>query len=98
MSAAPLKFLASAPRGFGDLLAQEMLACGATDSRERSGDVAFTGSLAVAYRACLWSRIANRVFLEVAQFEAATTEEFLAAVTRIDWACLLYTSPSPRDS
>ncbi len=89
MSAAPLKFLASAPRGFGDLLAQEMLACGATDSRERSGDVAFTGSLEVAYRACLWSRIANRVFLEVAQFEAATTEEFLAAVTRIDWAAHL---------
>ena len=86
MSAPPLKFLASAPRGFGDLLAQEMLACGAADSRERSGDVAFTGSLETAYRACLWSRIANRVFLEVAQFEAATTEEFLAAVTRIDWA------------
>ncbi len=86
MSAAALKFLASAPRGFGDLLAQELIACGATDSRERSGDVAFTGSLEVAYRACLWSRIANRVFLEVAQFEAGTTEEFLAAVTRIDWA------------
>jgi 23S rRNA (guanine2445-N2)-methyltransferase / 23S rRNA (guanine2069-N7)-methyltransferase len=89
VSAAPLKFLASAPRGFGDLLAQEMLACGAADSRERSGDVAFTGSLEVAYRACLWSRIANRVFLEVAQFEAGTTEEFLAAVTRIDWAAHL---------
>jgi 23S rRNA (guanine2445-N2)-methyltransferase / 23S rRNA (guanine2069-N7)-methyltransferase len=85
VSAAPLKFLASAPRGFGDLLAQEMLACGATDSRERSGDVAFIGSIETAYRACLWSRIANRVFLEVARFEAATTEEFLAAVTRIDW-------------
>ena len=89
MSAAPLKFLASAPRGFGDLLAQEMLACGASDSRERSGDVAFTGSLETAYRACLWSRIANRVFLEVAQFDAATTEEFLAAVTRLDWAAHL---------
>ena len=57
-----------------------MIACGATDSRERSGGVAFTGSLETAYRACLWSRIANRVFLEVAQFEAADAEEFLAAV------------------
>ncbi|HEY2807797.1 MAG TPA: bifunctional 23S rRNA (guanine(2069)-N(7))-methyltransferase RlmK/23S rRNA (guanine(2445)-N(2))-methyltransferase RlmL [Steroidobacteraceae bacterium] len=86
MSAASHKFLASAPRGFGDLLAQEMIACGAADSRERSGDVAFTGSLEVAYRACLWSRIANRVFLEIARFEAADAAEFLAAVTRIDWA------------
>jgi 23S rRNA (guanine2445-N2)-methyltransferase / 23S rRNA (guanine2069-N7)-methyltransferase len=86
VSAAPFKFLASAPRGFGDLLAQEMILCGAADSRERSGDVAFTGLLEAAYRACLWSRIANRVFLEVAQFDAADAEEFLAAVTRIDWA------------
>ncbi len=86
MNAVPRKFLASAPRGFGDLLAQELVACGAADSRERSGDVAFTGSLEVAYRACLWSRVANRVFLDVAQFDAVDAETFLAGVTRIDWA------------
>jgi 23S rRNA (guanine2445-N2)-methyltransferase / 23S rRNA (guanine2069-N7)-methyltransferase len=78
VSAVPLKFLASAPRGFGDLLARELIDCGAADSRERSGDVAFTGSAETAYRACLWSRIANRVYLEVAQFEAADADAFLA--------------------
>ncbi len=51
-----------------------------------STGVAFTGPLEVAYRACLWSRLANRVFLEVAEFEAGTTDEFYAWAKRVDWA------------
>ena len=57
--------------------------------RERAGGVAFVGTLECAYRACLWSRIANRVFLEVAQFEARDAEEFYAAIARIDWTAHL---------
>ncbi len=60
--------------------------CGATEVRERAGGVAFGGGLESAYRACLWSRIANRIFLELAQFEARDAEEFYAGVARIDWA------------
>ena len=89
MSAAPLRFLASAPRGLADLLARELSSCGAGDARERAGGVAFHGSLESAYRACLWSRVANRVFLEVAQFEAGDADEFLAQVRRIDWTAHL---------
>jgi len=58
-----------------------------------STGVAFAGTLESAYRACLWSRIANRVFLEVAHFEARDADEFHAAVRRIDWAA----SPGSRD-
>jgi 23S rRNA (guanine2445-N2)-methyltransferase / 23S rRNA (guanine2069-N7)-methyltransferase len=89
VSAAALRFLASAPRGFADLLVRELEACGAADVRERAGGVAFVGNLECAYRACLWSRIANRVFLEVAQFEARDAEEFYAAIARIDWTAHL---------
>jgi 23S rRNA (guanine2445-N2)-methyltransferase / 23S rRNA (guanine2069-N7)-methyltransferase len=81
-----LSFLASAPRGFADLLARELTALGALEVRERAGGVAFSGALECAYRACLWSRIANRVFLELAQFEARDAQEFYAAVRAIDWA------------
>ena len=84
-----LKFLASAPRGFADLVARELGACGAAQLRERSTSVAFAGTLESAYRACLWSRAANRVFLELAQFEARDADEFHAAVRRIDWAAHL---------
>ncbi len=85
-----LKFLASAPRGFADLVARELGACGAEQLRERSTSVAFAGTLESAYRACLWSRAANRVFLELAQFEARDADEFHAAVRRIDWAAHLW--------
>jgi 23S rRNA (guanine2445-N2)-methyltransferase / 23S rRNA (guanine2069-N7)-methyltransferase len=51
--------------------------------------VAFCGSLECAYRACLWSRIANRLFLEIAQFEARDARELLAAVQTVDWTAHL---------
>ena len=86
MTADSLKFIASAPRGFADLLARELTTFGARDVRERSTGVAFVGSLEVAYRACLWSRLANRVFLEIAEFEAGTADEFYAWSKRVDWA------------
>jgi 23S rRNA (guanine2069-N7)-methyltransferase / 23S rRNA (guanine2445-N2)-methyltransferase len=80
------QFLASVPRGLADLLARELAALGAADVRERATGVAFCGTLETAYRACLESRLANRVFLEIARFEAASTEAFYAAARGIDWA------------
>ena len=84
-----MRFLVSAPRGLADLLARELTALGASDARERSTGVTFSGDLAVAYGACLWSRVANRVFLELGQFEVADAEEFYSAVREIDWAAHL---------
>jgi 23S rRNA (guanine2445-N2)-methyltransferase / 23S rRNA (guanine2069-N7)-methyltransferase len=84
-----LRFLASAPRGFADLLIHELADCGAQGARERAGGIAFSGSLESAYRACLWSRTANRVYLEIAQFEAHDATEFHAGVARLDWTAHL---------
>ena len=80
------QFLASVPRGLADLLAKELTAFGATDLRERTTGVAFSGTLETAYRACLESRLANRVFLELARFEAASAESFYSAAREVDWA------------
>jgi len=85
VSTAKLELTASAPRGLADLLARELESLGATDVRERATGVGFTGSLEVAYRACLWSRIANRVFLELAQLEARDAEALHAAVRELPW-------------
>ena len=89
MSTSHFNFLATAPRGFADLLARELGSCGAHGVRERSLDVAFSGALECGYRACLWSRIANRVYLELASFEANDAREFHAAVCRLDWRAQL---------
>jgi 23S rRNA (guanine2445-N2)-methyltransferase / 23S rRNA (guanine2069-N7)-methyltransferase len=82
----PLSLLASAPRGLADLLARELEGYGASDVRERSTGVVFTGSLETAYRACLWSRVANRVLLEIARFDAAEATQFYQAARAIDWS------------
>jgi len=89
VSAAQFNFLASAPRGFADLLARELSSCGAQGVRERTLQVAFSGPLECAYRACLWSRIANRVYLQLAHFEAHDAREFHAAVAALDWTAQL---------
>src|SRR5580693_2124949 len=82
---AALPMIASCPRGLADLLVQELKTCGATGIRERTTGVTFEGTLECAYRVCLESRTANRLFLEVASFNAATADEFYAEVRRIDW-------------
>jgi 23S rRNA (guanine2445-N2)-methyltransferase / 23S rRNA (guanine2069-N7)-methyltransferase len=85
VSSPELNLLASAPRGFADLLAGELAACGAGAVRERTLGVAFSGVLECAYRACLWSRVASRVYLELASFRAHDAREFYDAVCALDW-------------
>jgi 23S rRNA (guanine2445-N2)-methyltransferase / 23S rRNA (guanine2069-N7)-methyltransferase len=80
-----LRFVASSPRGCGDLLARELEGFGAGEVRERALGVEFAAPLAVAYRACLESRVASRVFLVVAQFDAPTDASFYDAVRAVDW-------------
>jgi 23S rRNA (guanine2445-N2)-methyltransferase / 23S rRNA (guanine2069-N7)-methyltransferase len=79
------RFVASSPRGFGDLLARELGALGAAEVRERALGVEFSGPLAVAYRACLESRVASRVFLVVADLDAPTDAAFYEGARAIDW-------------
>jgi 23S rRNA (guanine2445-N2)-methyltransferase / 23S rRNA (guanine2069-N7)-methyltransferase len=79
------RFVASSPRGFGDLLARELRELGAADVRERALGVEFAGPLSVAYRACLESRTASRVFLVVADIDAPSDASFYESVRAIDW-------------
>jgi 23S rRNA (guanine2445-N2)-methyltransferase / 23S rRNA (guanine2069-N7)-methyltransferase len=80
-----LRFVATVPGGFGDLLAAELAALGLAQVKEEGGGVTFTGPLAAGYRACLESRLASRVLLEVARAPVATTEEFYQFARAIDW-------------
>jgi 23S rRNA (guanine2445-N2)-methyltransferase / 23S rRNA (guanine2069-N7)-methyltransferase len=82
----PRAIVASVPRGFGDLLAREIREFGGLDVRERGNTVAFTGTLDVAYRICLESRVASRVHLELLRFEAADDAAIYAALRGIDWS------------
>lgn len=82
----PLEFFATAPRGATDLLLAELRVLGVEDCKETVGGVGFRGPLALAYRACLWSRVANRVLLILSRFPAATGDELYAGVKAVDWS------------
>lgn len=79
------EFLASAPRGCTDLLANELKALGATEVRERGLGVTFRGDLSVAYRACLESRVASRVFLPIAHLKAQSADDVYRALRSLPW-------------
>jgi 23S rRNA (guanine2069-N7)-methyltransferase / 23S rRNA (guanine2445-N2)-methyltransferase len=82
-------FIATAPQGAADLLAAELAALGADGIRERAWGATWSGTLASAYRACLWSRVASRVLLRLHEAPAATPEALYAAAQAIDWAAQL---------
>ncbi|MGH8256890.1 MAG: THUMP domain-containing protein, partial [Steroidobacteraceae bacterium] len=79
-------FLATAPRGVADLLARELGALGAERIAERGTAVQFHGPLEVGYRACLWSRVASRVLLQLFEIEAASADEFYRQTEAFDWS------------
>ncbi|HTV85862.1 MAG TPA: bifunctional 23S rRNA (guanine(2069)-N(7))-methyltransferase RlmK/23S rRNA (guanine(2445)-N(2))-methyltransferase RlmL [Dyella sp.] len=79
-------FFATCPKGLQYLLRDELMALGGADVHEALAGVRFSGSLETAYRACLWSRLASRILLPVADFEAASDEALYAGVQAIDWS------------
>lgn len=77
---------ATAPRGLEELLAEELGGLGMIAVRVRRGGAEFESDLAGAYRACLWSRVANRILLPLVQFEADDDHALYAGVRTIAWA------------
>jgi 23S rRNA (guanine2445-N2)-methyltransferase / 23S rRNA (guanine2069-N7)-methyltransferase len=82
-------FFATCPKGLEYLLRDELLALGAGEAHEALAGVRFDGTLETAYRACLWSRLASRILLPLAEFDAADDEALYAGVQAIDWSAHL---------
>ena len=79
-------FFATAPLGLELLLVDELRGLGIADAKEGRSGVSFQSGLEAAYRACLWSRLANRILLKLDSFPAATPEALYAGISDIDWA------------
>ena len=85
MNQTEYSFLATAPLGMEQLLAQELKDLGATSVEEVGSSVKFKGRLEMGYRACLWSRIASRILLPLKVFPAADEDRLYAGVRAIHW-------------
>jgi len=82
-------YFATAPLGMELLLADELRSLGAEDVKEGRAGASFSGELETAYRACLWSRLANRILLKLGSFPAESPEQLYDGISEIDWAVLM---------
>ena len=83
------EFYASCPEGFEAALADELRGMGLRQVRPLKGRVAFAGSPADAERACLWSRLASRIFVVLGRFACANAEDLYEATRSIAWERIL---------
>ncbi len=81
-----LSLFATVPRGLESLLAGELRVLGAAHVKQVRAGVAFSGSLETAYRTCLWSRVAGRVLLPVANGTAADGDDLYKTAQSVDWS------------
>ncbi|MCF6204109.1 MAG: bifunctional 23S rRNA (guanine(2069)-N(7))-methyltransferase RlmK/23S rRNA (guanine(2445)-N(2))-methyltransferase RlmL [Methylococcaceae bacterium] len=79
------QLFASTPKAMENILADELKELGAKDVHPRLAGVSFQGNLEMAYRACLWSRTANRILLPLSSFEVNSKEDLYDAVKKINW-------------
>ena len=68
-------WFATCPKGVESLLLSELESLGAETTRETVAGVHFSGPRAVMYRACLWSRLANRILWPLARADAADGDQ-----------------------
>src|SRR5690606_31259019 len=85
----PLTFLATCPKGLEQLLETELQQLGATGTQLTVNGVRGEIDLAGGYRVCLWSRLANRMLIELGQYPAANADELYAAARQINWPTYL---------
>ena len=85
MSTAPLTLFASCPKGLEAPLAAELEQLGASEIRETVAGVSFKGDMELAYRSCLWSRMASRILLRLGEVTSETKDALYRGVQSFEW-------------
>lgn len=85
ISETPIEYFATCPKGFEQLLAEELKRLRAKRVRPLKSGVAFFGTQRDGYRVCLWSRIASRVLRVIGRVDAHDAETFYQGVKALPW-------------
>ena len=81
-----MKFFAACPRGLETLLVDELLALGATRATAAVSGVNMEAPALVAYRACMFSRLASRVLWPLTEFDCENEQDLYQGVHALDWS------------
>lgn len=79
-------FFVTCPKNIEDLLAQELVALGLEKQRLAPAGAWVSGTLEQAYRACLWSRLANRIILDLGAVDARDADTLYAGIRTLPWS------------
>ena len=79
------QYSATCPKGFEQLLQNELVSLGAEVESETVGSVKFNASLETVYDICLWTRIANKVLLPLDDKPVKTDQDLYDVVYRLPW-------------
>ncbi|MFT6834156.1 MAG: 23S rRNA (guanine2445-N2)-methyltransferase / 23S rRNA (guanine2069-N7)-methyltransferase [Francisellaceae bacterium] len=79
------QFFATVAKGLEELLVTELTDIGAHEVKQTRAGVYFSGGIEIAYRACLWSRLANHILLPIVSFEAKNQEELYQEIKQVEW-------------
>ncbi|HET8710225.1 MAG TPA: bifunctional 23S rRNA (guanine(2069)-N(7))-methyltransferase RlmK/23S rRNA (guanine(2445)-N(2))-methyltransferase RlmL, partial [Spongiibacteraceae bacterium] len=67
------------------MLADELVALGAELAKRHLAGVTVRASLEVAYRCCMWSRLANRILLPLTQFRVDSAQALYDGIAGVQW-------------
>jgi len=82
------QFLALTSPGIEILLADEIKSLGGEKVIQKPEGVYFSGTLALGYHVCLWTRMATRVLLKLAEGDANNKDELFATAASVDWSAI----------
>ncbi|MEN2509222.1 bifunctional 23S rRNA (guanine(2069)-N(7))-methyltransferase RlmK/23S rRNA (guanine(2445)-N(2))-methyltransferase RlmL [Stutzerimonas stutzeri] len=80
------ELILTCPKGLEGLLLDEAVGLGLEEAREQTAAVRGFAAMEVAYRLCLWSRLANRVLLVISRFATVNAETLYEGVHQLDWS------------
>jgi 23S rRNA (guanine2445-N2)-methyltransferase / 23S rRNA (guanine2069-N7)-methyltransferase len=76
---------ATSPSGISELLKEELTDLGAKSVKAQPRGCTFDGDLETIYRVCLWSRLANRVYMTLVDAELKDQESIVRLAKSINW-------------
>ena len=81
----PERFFATWPRGLEALLAEELSSLGGLEVRIAGGGAAFAGDMKLAWRCNLWSRLATRILVQVADGAYSREDDVYRLARSVAW-------------